>query len=149
MNNRKRTAPAAAAAAGSSKKRKMDNVQKFYAVKAGFNPGVYLNYADCQKQTAGFKGAVCKYISSEPPAIRSIIVFFFSLQRKMLMSGPKYSQVIHVERGCSGFRCRQKGRVIRERTRQVLCCGCRLSHRHLYRLDGGIGGYQRSKGPQV
>lgn len=58
MNNRKRTV--GAAASGSAKKRKMDNVQKFYAVRAGFNPGVYLDYSDCQKQTAGFKGAVCE-----------------------------------------------------------------------------------------
>ncbi|KAK7419139.1 hypothetical protein QQX98_003478 [Neonectria punicea] len=54
MNN-KRVAPGAAA--GSSKKRKVDGQQKFYAVKAGFNPGVYLTYAECQTQTAGFKGA--------------------------------------------------------------------------------------------
>jgi hypothetical protein len=60
MNNRKRTA--GAASGGSSKKRKTDNMPKFYAVKAGFNPGVYVDYADCQRQTAGFKGAVCEYI---------------------------------------------------------------------------------------
>lgn len=47
--------------AAPSKKRKTDNVQKYYAVKAGFNPGVYLTYAECQQQTAGFKGAVCEY----------------------------------------------------------------------------------------
>ncbi|KFA68663.1 hypothetical protein S40285_02611 [Stachybotrys chlorohalonatus IBT 40285] len=43
------------------KKRKMDNVQKFYAVKAGFIPGVYEDYSDCQAQTAGFKGAICQF----------------------------------------------------------------------------------------
>ena len=57
MNN-KRAAPGASA--GSSKKRKVDGQQKFYAVKAGFHPGVYLTYAECQTQTAGFKGAVCE-----------------------------------------------------------------------------------------
>lgn len=56
---KRRRAPAGGAAAP-SKKRKMDNVQKYYAVKAGFNPGVYLTYAECQQQTAGFKGAVCE-----------------------------------------------------------------------------------------
>lgn len=56
----KRAAPSGAAAPTPSKKRKTDNVQKFYAVKAGFRPGVYLTYGECSAQTAGFKGAVCK-----------------------------------------------------------------------------------------
>lgn len=60
MNKRRAAAGATPASTGSSKKRKMDNVQKFYAVKAGFHPGVYLTYAECQLQTAGFKGAVCE-----------------------------------------------------------------------------------------
>ena len=61
--DKKRPAPGSATVAtgGQSKKRRMDGVQKFYAVRAGFVPGVYLDYADCQKQTAGFKGAVCEH----------------------------------------------------------------------------------------
>ncbi|KAF4979400.1 hypothetical protein FZEAL_4377 [Fusarium zealandicum] len=58
--NKKRSAPGAGAGGAtgsSSKKRKMDNVQKYYAVKAGFHPGVYLTYTECQQETAGFKGA--------------------------------------------------------------------------------------------
>lgn len=48
--------------AGGSKKRKLDPAaQKYYAVKAGKQPGVYLTWAECQAQTAGFKGAVCTY----------------------------------------------------------------------------------------
>ncbi|CAM1510404.1 Fc.00g007390.m01.CDS01 [Cosmosporella sp. VM-42] len=66
--NKKRAAPAASAAAGSSKKRKMENAQKFYAVRAGFHPGVYLTYAECQQQTAGFKGAVFKSFTSRADA---------------------------------------------------------------------------------
>ncbi|KAJ1338179.1 ribonuclease HI [Microdochium nivale] len=47
--------------AGGSKKRKLDPAaQKYYAVKAGKQPGVYLTWAECQAQTAGFKGAVYK-----------------------------------------------------------------------------------------
>ncbi|KAI0402143.1 hypothetical protein F4802DRAFT_385646 [Xylaria palmicola] len=43
-----------------SKKRKMDaNLQKYYAVRAGNIPGVYLTWAECQEQTAGFRGASC------------------------------------------------------------------------------------------
>ncbi|KAK5997872.1 Ribonuclease H [Cladobotryum mycophilum] len=63
----KRPAPASGSSAPmASKKRKMENVQKYYAVKAGFEPGVYLTYAECQAQTAGFKGAVFKsFISRE------------------------------------------------------------------------------------
>ncbi len=33
---------------------------KFYAVKAGREPGIYTSWADCQKQTTGFKGATFK-----------------------------------------------------------------------------------------
>jgi hypothetical protein len=47
-----------------SKKRKLgEDVQKFYAVKAGKTPGVYLSWAECQENTTGFKGAVCKSLS--------------------------------------------------------------------------------------
>lgn len=58
----KRPAPGGASAASPPKKRKTDNVQKFYAVQAGFHPGVYMTYGECSAQTAGFKGAVCEWI---------------------------------------------------------------------------------------
>lgn len=64
-NDRKRSAAAdqnpASSTTTPAKKRKIDGVQKFYAVRAGKKPGVYLNYADCQGQVAGFRGAVCRY----------------------------------------------------------------------------------------
>lgn len=60
-NKNKRPAPSSAATPSASKKRKMENVQKYYSVQAGFVPGVYLTYAECQAQTAGFKGAVCEW----------------------------------------------------------------------------------------
>ncbi|UNI20317.1 Ribonuclease H [Purpureocillium takamizusanense] len=63
--NKKRSAPGSEPVAASTvKKRKMDNLQKFYAVQVGFRPGVYLNYADCSKQTTGFKGAIFKSFTS-------------------------------------------------------------------------------------
>ena len=34
--------------------------KKFYAVKQGRQPGIYTTWADCQKQTVGFKGAKFK-----------------------------------------------------------------------------------------
>jgi hypothetical protein len=44
------------------KKRKMEEeVEKFYAVRAGFTPGVYSDWTDCQEQISGFKGAQCEY----------------------------------------------------------------------------------------
>lgn len=52
----------ASATAKASKKRKMDpNLQKYYAVRAGNRPGVYLTWAECQEQTAGFRGASCTW----------------------------------------------------------------------------------------
>lgn len=59
-SNNKRPASTSAAAPSVSKKRKTDNMQKYYAVQAGFVPGVYLTYSECQAQTAGFKGAICE-----------------------------------------------------------------------------------------
>ncbi len=47
----------------SSRKRKADsdkNAQKFYAVRSGVRPGVYLTWTECQAQIAGFRGAQCK-----------------------------------------------------------------------------------------
>ena len=34
--------------------------KKFYAVKQGRHPGIYSTWAECQKQTVGFKGAKFK-----------------------------------------------------------------------------------------
>ena len=59
-----RSAPAKAAPASASltKKRKMDGAeQKYYAVRAGFKPGVYTSWAICQQQISGYKGAQCTY----------------------------------------------------------------------------------------
>ncbi len=48
------------AAESASKKRKLDATeQKYYAVRAGFKPGVYTTWAICQQQITGFKGAQC------------------------------------------------------------------------------------------
>lgn len=38
--------------------------QKFYAVRQGRVPGIYKTWADCQKQTTGFSGAVFKSFES-------------------------------------------------------------------------------------
>ncbi|SPO03421.1 related to ribonuclease H1 [Cephalotrichum gorgonifer] len=43
------------------KKRRTDpNMQKYYAVRTGMRPGVYLTWDECQSQTTGFKGASYK-----------------------------------------------------------------------------------------
>lgn len=66
--NNKRPAAASSTASSLSKKRKTDNMPKYYAVQAGFVPGVYLTYSECQAQTAGFKGAVFKSFLSREDA---------------------------------------------------------------------------------
>ena len=38
----------------------MAKKQKFYAVKKGFNTGIFLTWDECKKQTQGFKGALFK-----------------------------------------------------------------------------------------
>ncbi|KAH8178330.1 RNase H domain-containing protein [Sarocladium implicatum] len=72
VNSKKRAMPGSAVSvaptATASKKRKVDAGPKFYAVKAGFKPGVYTQYSDCQAQTAGFKGAIFKSFTSRQDA---------------------------------------------------------------------------------
>lgn len=89
--NKKRAAPGATSSASSapSKKRKMDNVQKYYAVKAGATPGVYLTYAECQEQTAGYKGALCGSLLDMPDE-----------HLELGADGDVYSQVVYLEGRC-------------------------------------------------
>lgn len=55
------------AAESASKKRKLDATeQKYYAVRAGFKPGVYTTWAICQQQITGFKGAQCACTPAPP-----------------------------------------------------------------------------------
>ncbi|KAF5625136.1 RNase H domain protein [Fusarium tjaetaba] len=58
---KKRNAPSGGFGAGpSSKMKKTANSPKFYAVRHGREPGVYLTYDECQAQTTGFPGAKFK-----------------------------------------------------------------------------------------
>jgi len=41
-------------------KRKGSSQVKFYAVKAGHTPGVYLSWKECEQHISGFRGAVCE-----------------------------------------------------------------------------------------
>ncbi|OHE96192.1 hypothetical protein CORC01_08569 [Colletotrichum orchidophilum] len=55
--------------ASRSKKRKADkDLQRYYAVRVGLRPGVYLTWLECQKQTAGQKGAQYKSFFSREEA---------------------------------------------------------------------------------
>lgn len=52
-----------------SKKRKLtEDLTKYYAVRAGKTPGVYMTWKDCQEQTTGFKGASYKSFTSRKDA---------------------------------------------------------------------------------
>jgi ribonuclease HI len=60
----------ASAAEPASKKRKLDaGEQKYYAVRAGFKPGVYTTWAICQQQITGFKGAQCASHPNSPSLV--------------------------------------------------------------------------------
>jgi ribonuclease HI len=43
-------------------KRKGSAQVKFYAVKAGYIPGVYLSWKECEQNISGFRGAACEYV---------------------------------------------------------------------------------------
>jgi len=52
-----------------SKKRKFgDMATKYYAVRAGHNPGVYLNWQDCKDNITHFKGAQFKSFTTQQDA---------------------------------------------------------------------------------
>jgi hypothetical protein len=49
------------------KKRKNNPQIRFYAVKIGHKPGVYLNWKECEENITRYKNACCKYkISGKP-----------------------------------------------------------------------------------
>jgi ribonuclease HI len=43
-------------------KRKSSPQVKFYAVRAGHTPGVYLSWKECEQNISGFRGAACEYV---------------------------------------------------------------------------------------
>lgn len=43
--------------------------KKYYAVRVGRTPGIYETWAECQKQTTGFKGAIFKSFLSKEEAL--------------------------------------------------------------------------------
>jgi hypothetical protein len=61
-NSKKRSALPSGTAAASKRAKTKNGVQKFYAVRVGRKPGVYMNWDDCQGQIAGHKGATCEYL---------------------------------------------------------------------------------------
>lgn len=61
MTNAKKRALPGGQQQGSKKRKVEGSGQKFYAVRVGRIPGVYTEYSQCQAQTAGFRGAVCRW----------------------------------------------------------------------------------------
>lgn len=51
-----------------SKFRRTTVAQKYYAVKAGYIPGIYKSWDDCKKQTDGFSGAIYKSFKTKEEA---------------------------------------------------------------------------------
>ena len=53
-----------------SRKRKLSDEKekevKYYAVRAGKEPGVYMTWAECQENITGFKGASCELLFAIP-----------------------------------------------------------------------------------
>lgn len=51
-------------------RRRSLNMSKYYAVKSGIRPGVYMSWKECEKQVKGFSGATYKSFSSLKEAER-------------------------------------------------------------------------------
>lgn len=52
--------PGTTASSAAGAKRKRVPAAKYYAVKAGFKPGIYYGWPECLAQITGYKGAVCE-----------------------------------------------------------------------------------------
>ena len=68
--------------------------KKFYAVRNGRVPGVYITWADCEKQVKGFGGAIYKAFPTEAEALAFVEDSGLSLSDFMSAnkSKPKSSQ---------------------------------------------------------
>lgn len=55
------------AALPSLKRKRDENTQKYYAVRSGKTPGIYLSWDECKLQVHGFTGAMCKSSSAYLP----------------------------------------------------------------------------------
>ena len=63
MASIKSSSPAGTSASNGTK-RKRSTDPKFYAVRVGYQPGVYSTWIDCLEQVKGFKKAMCKLAES-------------------------------------------------------------------------------------
>jgi ribonuclease HI len=56
-----KSASPAGTTSSAGSKRKRGTEPKFYSVRAGHKPGIYLSWAECLAQIKGFKGAMCEF----------------------------------------------------------------------------------------
>lgn len=54
-------------------KRARSGEAKYYAVKAGFKPGLYDRWEECMAQVKGYKGALCEFF----PILRQLSAVFY------------------------------------------------------------------------
>lgn len=77
-------------------KRKRAAEPKFYAVRVGFQPGIYHTWADCLEQVKGFKKALCENCLELP------------LSPHVLANPRPCSQILRVTDRCRAFFSRRK-----------------------------------------
>lgn len=52
--------PSPPASGAVPKRKRLTGEMKYYAVRKGYNPGIYTTWKECLGQVTGFKGATCK-----------------------------------------------------------------------------------------
>lgn len=62
----------------SVKRKRRPGEQRYYAVRAGKIPGVYLSWAECQAMTNGFAGANCELLTDPPTSDPSQAHIFYA-----------------------------------------------------------------------
>ncbi|RPB26402.1 hypothetical protein L211DRAFT_781480 [Terfezia boudieri ATCC MYA-4762] len=55
--------PSPPASGAVPKRKRVTGEMKYYAVRKGYNPGIYTTWKECLGQVTGFKGATCKCYS--------------------------------------------------------------------------------------
>ena len=137
-----------------SRKRKMDdkNAQKYYAVRAGVRPGIYLTWNECQAQIAGFKGAqcepgLCSLILSPLPSFQLSV---FSALHGLINTDISRQELYHSRTSCSVRRRPESRRRGKGQGRpSLLRRGCWQRTWHLHRLGRGVQSNCRCQGAQV
>lgn len=132
-------------------KRKRNTGSRYYAVKVGFQPGIYHAWNDCLAQVTGYKGAVCKFVRNETRGVLASAVFAVGYGLMCFLCSPGLSDIRRSTSLSNGMQtavrgwhcCARNGayKILRYPTRACTWC--------LHRLVQGAGADQRLRSTAI